>query len=85
MIATIRGYWQGMVPPQYIFCHRRFKAIALDSPDLNPGSWVGWVIVSSKLKLESFFSKLGSERQTTTREALPPTHIDRGKANSSSR
>jgi len=35
------GLWQGFVPPQYIFAHRRFKCVALDPPDFNPGSWIG--------------------------------------------
>jgi hypothetical protein len=30
-----------MVPPQYVFSQRRFKAVALDPPDFKPGSWVG--------------------------------------------
>jgi len=35
------GLWQGFVPPQYIFAHRRFRSVVLDPPDFNPGSWIG--------------------------------------------
>lgn len=43
MVEKIRslGPWQGFVPPQYIFANRRFKCVALDPPNFNPGSWIG--------------------------------------------
>lgn len=33
--------WQGFFPPQRIFSKRRFAGIALDPPDMEPGSWIG--------------------------------------------
>ncbi len=35
------GYWRGIIPPQYILSHRRFKCVVLNPPDFNPGSWIG--------------------------------------------
>jgi hypothetical protein len=35
------SYWQGFVPPQYIYANRRFVGIALDPPNFEPGSWIG--------------------------------------------
>jgi len=35
------GMWQGFVPPQYIYANRSFKAVVLEPPDYNPGSWTG--------------------------------------------
>ncbi len=35
------SFWQGFPPPQYIHANMRFKAVALDPPDFEPGSWIG--------------------------------------------
>lgn len=35
------GFWQGIVPPQYIFAKRNFKCVVLDPPNFNAGSWIG--------------------------------------------
>ncbi len=39
--VTSCHYWNGMIPPQYIFANRRFLGVALDPPDFEPGSWIG--------------------------------------------
>ena len=38
---TCSGLWQGIVPPQHIYANRRFRCIALEPPNLDPGSWIG--------------------------------------------
>ncbi len=35
------GHWLGFPPPQYIFRKRKYKDIALNPPDFDPGSWCG--------------------------------------------
>ena len=41
MPSSTPGLWQGIVPPQYVFAHRRFLGIALEPPNFEPGSWIG--------------------------------------------
>lgn len=33
--------WHGLIPPQYLLSHKKFKKIALEPPNTNPGSWTG--------------------------------------------
>lgn len=33
--------WYGAYPPQTVFSRRRFRKVALNPPDFNPGSWCG--------------------------------------------
>ena len=35
------SFWQGFPPPQYIYSNMRFKAVALEPPSFEPGSWIG--------------------------------------------
>ena len=35
------SFWQGFPPPQYIYSNMRFKGVALDPPNFEPGSWIG--------------------------------------------
>ena len=35
------SFWQGLPPPQYIYSNMRFKAVALEPPNFEPGSWIG--------------------------------------------
>jgi hypothetical protein len=33
--------WLGFLPPQHIYSRLKFLDIALEPPDMNPGSWIG--------------------------------------------
>jgi hypothetical protein len=35
------SFGQGLPSPQYIYANMRFKAVALEPPDFEPGSWIG--------------------------------------------
>jgi len=41
MYKTKLSCWQGLPPPQYVYANLRFKGVALEPPNFEPGSWCG--------------------------------------------
>lgn len=35
------SHWQGLPPPQFIYSNLRFRGVALEPPNTQPGSWIG--------------------------------------------
>ena len=57
--------WHGFPPPQLLYANRRYRGIAIDPPDFNPGSWIG---AGKALYIEESCSFLLTARPRTAKD-----------------